>query len=74
MARTRKPGYGWLFALTVIFTLSALSTLMPQASASRACMLGYKAHCTFTPVSTVICAALAGAVCRLRKTFLTASE
>jgi hypothetical protein len=74
MAKTRKPGYGWLLALTIILTLAALSTLVPQASASRACMLGYKAHCTFTPVSTIICAAHAGAVCKLRKAFFTASE
>ena len=63
----RKKGYGWLLILTIIFTSAAISTLYPQASASKACMLGYYAHCTFTPFSTIICILLAGITCSIRK-------
>ena len=64
--KQRKKGYGLLMGLTILFTLAAISTLIPEARVSKACMLGYKAHCTFTPISTVICAVLAAAVCRFR--------
>ena len=74
MAKVRKPGYGWLLALTIILTLAALGTLLPQASASKECMLGYAAHCTFTPVSTIICLLMVGGVCKLRSMKLTGDE
>ena len=65
--KTRRKGYGILLALTILFSLASISTLMPQASASKACLLGYEAHCTFTPISTVICVLMAGWACALRK-------
>ena len=74
MAKKRKPGYGWLLALTIILTLAAVSTLIPQASASKPCLLGYKAHCTFTPIGTIICLVLAAGVCRLRSREFTAND
>ena len=63
----RKQGYGVMLALTIVLTLAGLSTLVPQASASKACVLGYLAHCSFTPWSTLICFALAGMSCKIRK-------
>ncbi|HCL00738.1 MAG TPA: hypothetical protein DHW42_11620 [Candidatus Marinimicrobia bacterium] len=63
----RKKGYSYLIALTIIFILAAISTLIPQTSASKACMLGYYAHCTWTPISTIICVLLAGVTCSIRK-------
>jgi len=38
----------------------ALVTLIPRAAASKACLLGYKALCSFTPISTLILLALVG--------------
>ncbi|MDZ7314689.1 MAG: hypothetical protein ONB24_01055 [candidate division KSB1 bacterium] len=67
MAKVRKKGYGVLLSLTILSTLAGLSTLLPQASASKPCLLGYSAHCTFTPISTLICFALAAVTCTLRK-------
>ena len=62
----KQPGYTILLLLTILSTLAALSTLLPQASASSECLLGYKAHCPFTPVSTVLCLILASVFCRIR--------
>lgn len=39
--------------------VSTVITIIPDSSASKACMLGYKAHCSFTPVSTIILAIMA---------------
>ena len=43
-----------------IHILSALLTVIPQAGASKACRLGYKAVCSFTPWGTLVLLALAG--------------
>ena len=42
-----------------IHLLSALLTVIPWAGASKACRLGYKALCSFTPYGTIILLALA---------------
>ncbi|HBT40457.1 MAG: hypothetical protein H5T93_08010 [Pseudothermotoga sp.] len=30
-------------------------TLLPIPGASKPCLIGYYAHCSFTPISTIIC-------------------
>ena len=44
----------------VIHSLLAVATLIPVASASKASLLGYKALCSFSPISTLGLLALAG--------------
>ena len=41
--------------------IAAVTTVVP-APASRPCLLGYYAHCSWTPYSTLICPAIAGAI------------
>ena len=72
--KKRKKGYGFLLALTVLLTLAAVLTVIPAPSASKECMLGYKAFCSFTPVGTLICLAAAGTVCVVRKRVFTEEE
>ncbi|MGE0090206.1 MAG: hypothetical protein AB7S50_12120 [Bacteroidales bacterium] len=67
--KIRKKGYWWLFAGTVFFALMAIITVLPDTSASKVCMIGYNAHCTFTPVSTLLCIIPAGLICFVRKRF-----
>ncbi len=43
----------------VEFILAVL-TLLPRAAASKPCLLGYKALCSFTPISTLILLGLVG--------------
>jgi hypothetical protein len=45
-----------IVAIVVIFILSiaAVKTAIPNEKASKTCLLGYKAACSFTPVSTII--------------------
>jgi membrane protein DedA with SNARE-associated domain len=62
----RKKGYFILLSLTILFTLAAIITVIPVPSASKVCLAGYKAHCAFVPVSTIICLLLAGTVCTIR--------
>ena len=40
--------------LAVILAVLTLLTLAPRASAAKECRLGYRALCTFTPISTGI--------------------
>jgi len=44
---------------TAVALLLGLWTLVP-AKASKPCFLGYYAHCSWTPWSTVICLTIAG--------------
>jgi hypothetical protein len=38
----------------VILSIAAVKTMIPNEKASKHCLLGYKAACSFTPISTVI--------------------
>lgn len=49
--------YYWL-SLSVAVVLG-ICTAIPVESSSKACFLGYKALCPFTPISTLICLAVA---------------
>ena len=55
----KKPGYYTLLALTILLVLGAVLTIVPISYAYRECMLGYKAHCTLTPISTILCVIMA---------------
>jgi len=50
----------------VIFVLLGVWTLVP-APAGKPSLLGYYAHCSLTPVSTMICWIIAGACCWVGK-------
>lgn len=65
--KTRKKGYWFLFVLTIFFVIMAISTIIPSESVNKVSMLGYKAHCSYAPISTIICLALAGLSCLIRK-------
>jgi len=43
-----------VYIVIVALVLSAVKTVIPFPYVSKACMLGYKAGCSFTPISTVI--------------------
>lgn len=55
MKRKKKPGYYTLLALAILMILGAVLTIMPVSYAYKECMIGYKAHCTLTPISTILC-------------------
>lgn len=38
---------------TIVYFSLAIVTLIPLASASKASLLGYKALCSFSPISTI---------------------
>jgi len=48
-----------VLAAFVASAVSAVITIVPDSSASKACMLGYEAHCSFTPASTIILVVMA---------------
>jgi len=43
-----------VYIVIVALVLCAVKTVIPFPYVSKACMLGYKAGCSFTPISTVI--------------------
>ena len=43
-----------VYIVIVALILAAVKTIIPFPYVSKACMLGYKAGCSFTPISTII--------------------
>jgi hypothetical protein len=56
--------YYWIGV--IIFVALGISTLIP-APAGKQSLLGYYAHCSFAPISTIICWVIAGAIYWLGK-------
>ena len=40
--------------IMVILSITTVKTALPHSQASKPCLLGYKAACSFTPISTAI--------------------
>jgi hypothetical protein len=66
MTMRRQPLYSIMLGVTIAFTVAALLTLVPFASSAKS-LLGYRALCSFAPVSTILLAILAGFTCAIRK-------
>ena len=45
---------------TILYFVAAVVTLIPLGTASKASLLGYKALCSFSPISTILFIALGG--------------
>ncbi len=43
-----------LIVAIAILSIAAVKTVIPNSNASKPCLLGYKAACSFTPISTAI--------------------
>ena len=56
---TNKKVSTHMIFVGVEFVLAVL-TLIPRGAASKACLLGYKALCSFAPISTLGLLALVG--------------
>jgi len=69
-----KPGYKAMLLLTITITLGAIATLIPYSGATKESYLGFKALCSFAPISTIILLLCAGAVCKIRKKKFVISE
>jgi len=63
----KKKGYGWMILLSVLVTLGGLVTLLPNASANKANLLGYKSLCSIAPISTLLCLIVVAVICIVRK-------
>ena len=54
--KRKKSGYYTVLSLGILLAVGAVLTLLPISYAYKECLLGYGAHCTLTPVSTILCA------------------
>ncbi|MFZ5354393.1 MAG: FMN-binding protein [Bacillota bacterium] len=62
----RERMYKLLLLLSLIFTVLAVITLIPNPNASKVNIMGYKSVCTFAPAATFLCGLLAGTTCTIR--------
>ncbi|MCX7029984.1 MAG: FMN-binding protein [Spirochaetes bacterium] len=69
----RQPAaYYALIGLSLVFSVLAVVTLLPNPSASKPNVLGYRSVCTFAPAATALCGLLAGITCILRNRLVSA--
>jgi uncharacterized protein with FMN-binding domain len=66
MFSSQTTSYKVLLALTIVFSLLAVITLVPNPGASKPNVLGYRSVCSFAPAATALCGVLAGITCTLR--------
>jgi len=60
------PAYKPLLALSGLFAIGAVITLIPYPAASWPNIMGYSSVCTFAPGATFACALLAAITCTVR--------
>ena len=66
MYESQPRSYRLMIGLSLIFTVLAVVTLLPNSGASKPNVLGYRSVCTFAPAATALCALLAGITCTIR--------
>lgn len=49
-----------IYIVIVVWILAAIKTIIPFPYVSKVCLLGYKAGCSFAPISTVMLLISAG--------------
>lgn len=68
----QPPAYLALLGLSLVFSVLAVVTLLPDPNASKPNVLGYRSICTFAPAATALCGLLAGITCILRNRLVSA--
>lgn len=66
MLKQQAAGYYALLGLSLLFSVLALVTLLPDPGASKPNVLGYRSVCSFAPAATAVCGLLAGLTCTIR--------
>ena len=66
MDRNESGAYWALLALTIVFSVLSLVTMIPNSAASKPNVLGYKSVCSFAPAASALCGVLAGITCTIR--------
>jgi uncharacterized protein with FMN-binding domain len=66
MEKKESRAYYAMLGLSLVFTLAAVVTMLPNPVASKPNVLGYRSVCSFAPAASAVCGLLAGATCVLR--------
>jgi hypothetical protein len=54
MERPKITAKTKVYIVIAVWILAAIKTIIPFPYVSKACLLGYKAGCSFAPISTVM--------------------
>lgn len=66
MERDESGAYWALFGLTIAFSILAVVTMIPNPSAPKPNVLGYRSVCSFAPAASALCGLLPGITCTIR--------
>jgi uncharacterized protein with FMN-binding domain len=66
MNPAESKSYYALLGLTIVLSLLAIVTMIPNPGASKPNVLGYRSVCSFAPAASALCGLLAGLTCTVR--------
>jgi len=66
MEKNESVVYWGMLGLSLAFSVLAVVTLIPNPSAAKPNVLGYRSVCSFAPAATALCGVLAGITCTIR--------
>jgi uncharacterized protein with FMN-binding domain len=72
MPEKQPAAYYALIGVSLLLSILAAITLLPNQNASKPNVLGYRSVCSFAPAATALCGLLAGATCTIRNRFVSA--
>ncbi len=64
--RIHPAAYYGLLGLTIAFSVLVVVTMLPNPSAAKPNVLGYRSVCSFAPAASALCGLLAGLTCTIR--------
>jgi uncharacterized protein with FMN-binding domain len=71
MEKNEAPLYWALLGLSLAFSILAAVTLIPNSTAAKPNVLGYRSVCSFAPAATALCGLLAGITCTIRNRYVS---
>jgi len=66
MQKNESMAYYGMLGLSLVFTILAVVTMLPNPAAAKPNVLGYRSVCSFAPAASALCGLLAGVTCTIR--------
>lgn len=73
MQKNESIKYYGMLGLSLVFTILAVVTLLPNPAAAKPNVLGYRSVCSFAPAASALCGLLAGVTCTIRNRLFSKS-
>jgi uncharacterized protein with FMN-binding domain len=66
MQKDESAAYYGMLGMSLVFSILAVVTMLPNPAAAKPNVLGYRSVCSFAPAASALCGLLAGVTCVFR--------